>query len=267
MSQHVKELDISVFDCTDMFSSWTCWMYNITRLLYNQYCDNCIISLYVCRPGVLKDLKTMGSVSLFIFFITLLVLARQVSKHHSFVNMTQCAKKCIGHNIVRKAFFVALRQRHKIYFKRWGGHNGTQLFYKHFTFLWTGLFGTFAQACDLLQGSRPSSPLCPPLSLNMRAKLNWHRFSVDVLCFLGYHPSALTPQSRCLGREESPQRLGTCNWGSLAGFILGHCHLKRRTRLFWKHNFAAVNSYFILDCTLSKAFRFEFMLKRHKLVV
>lgn len=31
------------------------------------------------RPGVLKDLKTMGSVSLFIFFITLLVLARQVS--------------------------------------------------------------------------------------------------------------------------------------------------------------------------------------------
>ncbi|KAG7261327.1 hypothetical protein CRUP_035726 [Coryphaenoides rupestris] len=29
------------------------------------------------EPGVLKDLKTMGSISLFIFFITLLVLARQ----------------------------------------------------------------------------------------------------------------------------------------------------------------------------------------------
>uniref|UniRef100_A0A672LX27 adenylate cyclase n=1 Tax=Sinocyclocheilus grahami TaxID=75366 RepID=A0A672LX27_SINGR len=29
------------------------------------------------RPGVLKDLKTMGSISLFIFFVTLLVLARQ----------------------------------------------------------------------------------------------------------------------------------------------------------------------------------------------
>ncbi|KAL0962102.1 hypothetical protein UPYG_G00335690 [Umbra pygmaea] len=29
------------------------------------------------RPGLLKDLKTMGSISLFIFFITLLVLARQ----------------------------------------------------------------------------------------------------------------------------------------------------------------------------------------------
>uniref|UniRef100_A0AAZ3QWT4 Adenylate cyclase type 2 n=1 Tax=Oncorhynchus tshawytscha TaxID=74940 RepID=A0AAZ3QWT4_ONCTS len=29
------------------------------------------------RPGILKDLKTMGSVSLFVFFITLLVLARQ----------------------------------------------------------------------------------------------------------------------------------------------------------------------------------------------
>lgn len=30
------------------------------------------------RPGILKDLKTMGSISLFIFFITLLVLGRQV---------------------------------------------------------------------------------------------------------------------------------------------------------------------------------------------
>lgn len=29
------------------------------------------------RPGILKDLKTMGSISLFIFFITLLVLGRQ----------------------------------------------------------------------------------------------------------------------------------------------------------------------------------------------
>lgn len=37
------------------------------------------LSLSFYRPGVLKDLKTMGSVSLFIFFITLLVLARQVS--------------------------------------------------------------------------------------------------------------------------------------------------------------------------------------------
>lgn len=30
------------------------------------------------RPGLFKDLKTMGSISLFIFFITLFVLARQV---------------------------------------------------------------------------------------------------------------------------------------------------------------------------------------------
>ncbi len=37
------------------------------------------LSLIKTRPGVLKDLKTMGSVSLFIFFVTLLVLARQVS--------------------------------------------------------------------------------------------------------------------------------------------------------------------------------------------
>lgn len=38
------------------------------------------------RPGVLKDLKTMGSISLFIFFITLLVLARQVSPHCNSLN-------------------------------------------------------------------------------------------------------------------------------------------------------------------------------------
>lgn len=37
------------------------------------------VALWPLRPGVLKDLKTMGSISLFIFFITLLVLARQVS--------------------------------------------------------------------------------------------------------------------------------------------------------------------------------------------
>lgn len=35
------------------------------------------------RPGVLKDLKSMGSISLFIFFITLLVLARQVSPNYN----------------------------------------------------------------------------------------------------------------------------------------------------------------------------------------
>uniref|UniRef100_A0A672LRL9 adenylate cyclase n=1 Tax=Sinocyclocheilus grahami TaxID=75366 RepID=A0A672LRL9_SINGR len=35
------------------------------------------LSLIKTRPGVLKDLKTMGSISLFIFFVTLLVLARQ----------------------------------------------------------------------------------------------------------------------------------------------------------------------------------------------
>uniref|UniRef100_A0A3P9PWZ5 Adenylate cyclase type 2 n=1 Tax=Poecilia reticulata TaxID=8081 RepID=A0A3P9PWZ5_POERE len=36
-----------------------------------------ILQTHASLPGVLKDLKTMGSVSLFIFFITLLVLARQ----------------------------------------------------------------------------------------------------------------------------------------------------------------------------------------------
>ena len=37
-----------------------------------------LVCLFLNRPGIWKDLKTMGSVSLFIFFITLLVLGRQV---------------------------------------------------------------------------------------------------------------------------------------------------------------------------------------------
>lgn len=36
------------------------------------------VCLFSNRPGIWKDLKTMGSVSLFIFFVTLLVLGRQV---------------------------------------------------------------------------------------------------------------------------------------------------------------------------------------------
>ncbi|XP_073747198.1 adenylate cyclase type 2 isoform X2 [Callorhinus ursinus] len=36
------------------------------------------------RPGIWKDLKTMGSVSLFIFFVTLLVLGRQELYHQSY---------------------------------------------------------------------------------------------------------------------------------------------------------------------------------------
>lgn len=63
-------------------------------LLLSFYFCFCHLCFYLClislkhfllflfcpsRPGLLKDLKTMGSISLFIFFITLLVLARQVS--------------------------------------------------------------------------------------------------------------------------------------------------------------------------------------------
>ncbi|XP_031441648.1 adenylate cyclase type 2b [Clupea harengus] len=56
--------------------------YNVIILqTYASVLDDYSTALYrtqpLERPGVLKDLKTMGSVSLFIFFITLLVLARQ----------------------------------------------------------------------------------------------------------------------------------------------------------------------------------------------
>lgn len=46
------------------------------------------------RPGVLKNLKTMGSISLFIFFITLLVLARQVSFWSDSLNDFICRLLC-----------------------------------------------------------------------------------------------------------------------------------------------------------------------------
>uniref|UniRef100_A0A671NZY1 adenylate cyclase n=1 Tax=Sinocyclocheilus anshuiensis TaxID=1608454 RepID=A0A671NZY1_9TELE len=52
--------------------------YNIIILqTHASVLDDYSMALYKTKPGVLKDLKTMGSVSLFIFFITLLVLARQ----------------------------------------------------------------------------------------------------------------------------------------------------------------------------------------------
>uniref|UniRef100_A0ABM5GA77 adenylate cyclase n=1 Tax=Pogona vitticeps TaxID=103695 RepID=A0ABM5GA77_9SAUR len=57
-------------------------IYNVILLhTHGSVLDNYSKFLYTVtplkRPGILKDLKTMGSVSLFIFFITLLVLSRQ----------------------------------------------------------------------------------------------------------------------------------------------------------------------------------------------
>ncbi|XP_049585238.1 adenylate cyclase type 2 isoform X1 [Syngnathus scovelli] len=57
-------------------------VYNVIILqthasLLDEYSRFLYKSESIDRPGVLKDLKTMGSISLFIFFITLLVLARQ----------------------------------------------------------------------------------------------------------------------------------------------------------------------------------------------
>uniref|UniRef100_H2U1I7 Adenylate cyclase type 2 n=1 Tax=Takifugu rubripes TaxID=31033 RepID=H2U1I7_TAKRU len=48
-------------------------IYNVIIL----YTHSSLLDDFSKAPGVLKDLKTMGSVNLFIFFITLLVLARQ----------------------------------------------------------------------------------------------------------------------------------------------------------------------------------------------
>ncbi|XP_051872480.1 adenylate cyclase type 2-like [Pristis pectinata] len=57
-------------------------VYNVILLqthasLFDDYSKMLYTTIQIERPGVLKDLKTMGSISLFIFFVTLLVLARQ----------------------------------------------------------------------------------------------------------------------------------------------------------------------------------------------
>ncbi|XP_059509928.1 adenylate cyclase type 2-like isoform X2 [Stegostoma tigrinum] len=57
-------------------------VYNVILLqthssLFDDYSKMLYTTVKIERPGVLKDLKTMGVISLFIFFITLLVLARQ----------------------------------------------------------------------------------------------------------------------------------------------------------------------------------------------
>ncbi|XP_067858021.1 adenylate cyclase type 2-like [Heptranchias perlo] len=57
-------------------------VYNVILLqthssLFDDYSKMLYTTVQIERPGVLKDLKTMGSISLFIFFVTLLVLARQ----------------------------------------------------------------------------------------------------------------------------------------------------------------------------------------------
>ncbi|GCC35424.1 hypothetical protein chiPu_0013908 [Chiloscyllium punctatum] len=57
-------------------------VYNVILLqthssLFDDYSKMLYATVKMERPGVLKDLKTMGVISLFIFFITLLVLARQ----------------------------------------------------------------------------------------------------------------------------------------------------------------------------------------------
>lgn len=64
---------------TDVYLNLLIIKYHQTLTPDDQNCIHSVLSLSLYRPGVLKDLKTMGSVSLFIFFITLLVLARQVS--------------------------------------------------------------------------------------------------------------------------------------------------------------------------------------------
>ena len=66
-----------------------------------------ITSFFFCpsRPGVLKDLKKMGSISLFIFFITLLVLARQVSPHYSSLNDI-IFLSCAAHSLTSQLSFA-----------------------------------------------------------------------------------------------------------------------------------------------------------------
>lgn len=81
-----------------------------------------------------------------------------------------------------------------------------------------------------------------------------------------YH---LWPQNRCSGLKDNPHRASVPKLGlpwepqliqtaPCVVLILGHCHQQGGEHLFWKHNFAAVNSlllsHLILRCTLIKVF-------------
>lgn len=94
-------------DCNQNFN----WKFFVPSLTYRLLLSHSLMSHFIClylflsspalfhhtqthshcivcpsRPGLLKDLKTMGSISLFIFFITLLVLARQVGPNCKSLN-------------------------------------------------------------------------------------------------------------------------------------------------------------------------------------
>lgn len=86
-------IKFSFFSCITLFSLLSSFFFFFYKNLFLSVLSPAspfpnpltFLCAFLCpsRPGVLKDLKTMGSISLFIFFITLLVLARQVSRHQN----------------------------------------------------------------------------------------------------------------------------------------------------------------------------------------
>lgn len=151
------------------------------------------------RPGVLKDLKTMGSVNLFIFFITLLVLARQVSG-----------------SLCTAAFFIL----HHVF-----SHPAKII---HCIFFWTvsvslvrGLRHSTVEPGHLRQLGRLLRFLSvhPPLFIPTDADL------VPFL-FFGGLPFIIWAPKQMLGTECSPRRICWWKWGSAITLILGHYQVK-----------------------------------------
>lgn len=197
--------------------------------------------LSVCRPGVLKDLKTMGSVSLFIFFITLLVLARQVSI--VFLGRTFYQQNCVSVSLHQES---CNQQTLK--------HSDLPPSQPDSRTLLQRAHTVDPNVCCLLQrwlglsGSLPPSPLWPPPSPHVRAKLSWHRSGCAYFIFFGV-PSVSsdpradvqdgkTPPWGCARKTTAPPGRRSVQMRPRVVVILGH--QKGGRRLFWKHNFVTV---------------------------
>lgn len=186
---------------------------------------NCIISLSLSfdRPGVLKDLKTMGSVSLFIFFITLLVLARQVSRilklATTMLNMIYSIHYC-SYSL---HFLTCL-------FQRMSEIRVNLKFWLRLSSIWTCVKGC-GSTCYLQMTCPAALPPSHLRSLHMKANLSWHRFGIHVLSILRIPSIISDPKTDVLDRKS----FCTQNWGvpwepqlvqtrPCVVLILGHCH-------------------------------------------
>lgn len=152
------------------------------------------LSLSFYRPGVLKDLKTMGSVSLFIFFITLLVLARQVSSLFKLDTIQYYRLHYVTCLPLLKDFICEFEIMSTHFQNRiWKQVNTCSR-------IWCRSKILNKITCPT---PLPSSRLCSLCSLHMKDNLSWHRFGV--LCIFRVPSIISDPRTDVLDRNSSPK--------------------------------------------------------------